>query len=165
MPVRGTSHGRSTRPTGRKIQTVDFGDEAYPQAGGTTTGTTESDALLQDAGYDGHTSREYQISYGPSRSAVVITEPSTVNATHTHVTNPEQSKFPSYARPPSILQPGWVDKERVAPTLNLTCASTASGRGTDGRIASCHEQLLHRLVRRSTTHQQFSKTGSDCQRK
>ena len=50
LHVRGTSPGRSDRPTVRNVQTVALGEGAKPPVLGKRTGTTASYALLRDAG-------------------------------------------------------------------------------------------------------------------
>ena len=54
----------------------------------------------------------------------------------------------------SFCNQGGSTRRGKLQTYSLKCASSASGRGTDGRIAGFQGKLRHRLVRRSTTLQQ-----------
>ena len=134
LPVRAASPSRTIRPVARKVQIVSHTDEGCAPAD-TPTGTSHSDALLQDAGYDGHTSLEYHSIQSPSLPSQQSLDPVQVNATYGHVPHPAQVGLPAPARPQRFQQPGWVTAPSRTPDLESDICYKCFGRGH--RRATC----------------------------
>ena len=134
LPVRASSPARPAASASRRINIVSH--ELTAPLSEEASGTTASNALLQDAGYDAQTSLEYDSVRSPTApSADNSIDPSGVNALRGHVPHPSQISLPRDARPKPFQQPGWVDRGPRAPDLESDICYKCFGRGH--RRSSC----------------------------
>ena len=134
LPVRAASPARVAPSATRRVNLVSH-ETTTPLSEG-VSGTTASNALLQDAGYDAHTSSEYDSKTSPTvPSADSSLDPSGVNAIRGYVPHPSQVHLPRDARPKSFQQPGWVDRGPRTPDLESDICYKCFGRGH--RRSSC----------------------------